>query len=78
MKEATGELNFTVVIVIAIGAMAAFFYFTIWPLIRNNMDANTKCSAAICAKCPKGSFCQTTECYLKDNPSAKFECVWKG
>ena len=34
MKEATGELNMTVVTVVAIAAVGAFFYFFIWPGIQ--------------------------------------------
>lgn len=34
MKEATGELNMTVVTIIAIGAVIAFFWF-MWPQIRS-------------------------------------------
>ena len=34
MKEATGELNMTVVTIIAIGAIIAFFWF-MWPQIKN-------------------------------------------
>ena len=34
MKEATGELNMTVVTIIAIGAIVAFFWF-MWPQIKN-------------------------------------------
>ena len=36
MKEATGELNMTVVTIIAIGAIIAFFWF-MWPLISNTI-----------------------------------------
>ena len=35
MKEASGELNMTVVTIIAIAAIAAFFTAVIWPNIRN-------------------------------------------
>ena len=34
MKEATGEMNMTVVTIIAIGAIIAFFWF-MWPSIKN-------------------------------------------
>ena len=44
MKEATGELNMTVVTVVAIAAVAAFFYAFIWPGIRNSINASTYCS----------------------------------
>lgn len=37
MKEATGELNMTVVTIIAIGAIVAFFWF-MWPTIRNTIS----------------------------------------
>ena len=46
MKEATGELNMTVVTVVAIAAVAAFFYAFVWPSIKNNITRNTYCSAA--------------------------------
>ena len=36
MKEATGELNMTVVTIIAIGAIVAFFWF-MWPQIKNSI-----------------------------------------
>lgn len=36
MKEATGELNMTVVTIIAIGAIIAFFWF-MWPQIKNTV-----------------------------------------
>ena len=39
MKEATGELNNTVVVVISV----------------NNFTAKSKCEQAICAKCPSGN-----------------------
>lgn len=55
MKEATGELNMTVVTIIAIGAIIAFFW-VMWPNIKNtisntwnnttsctNYDANGRC-----------------------------------
>lgn len=41
MKEATGELNMTVVTVVAIAAVGAFFYFFIWPSIQSGLTMNT-------------------------------------
>ena len=46
MKEATGELNMTVVTVVAIAAVAAFFYAFVWPAIKANISRNTYCAAA--------------------------------
>lgn len=47
MKEATGELNMTVVTVVAIAAVGAFFYAIIWPSIKANLLAQTHCSSAV-------------------------------
>ena len=41
MKEATGELNMTVVTVVAIAAVGAFFYAFIWPAIKTGLALNT-------------------------------------
>ena len=37
MKEATGELNMTVVTIIAIGAIVAFFWI-LWPQIQSTIE----------------------------------------
>jgi hypothetical protein len=44
MKEATGELNMTVVTVVAIAAVAAFFYAFIWPGIKRTIQTQSICS----------------------------------
>lgn len=80
MKETTSELNLTIVVVMAVAALMAFFYTLIWPMLRNNISANTKCAAAVCEKCdtsanPNG--CATVTCWYKDK-TKPFECVWKG
>lgn len=41
MKEATGELNITVITVVAIAAIGALFYFVIWPIIQRQLVQNT-------------------------------------
>ena len=48
MKEATGELNLTLITVVAIAAVAAIFYTVVWPIIRENITNNTKCPSAYC------------------------------
>ena len=53
MKEATGELNMTVVTVVAIAAVGAFFYAFIWPSIKANLSAQTHCASAINCKCDR-------------------------
>lgn len=59
MKEATGELNMTVVTVVAIAAVGAFFYAFVWPGIQNSIAKNT------CANlCPNG---EVTSASVKEN-----------
>ena len=48
MKESTSELNATVVVVLAIAVLIAFFYYTLWPLLKHNFERNSQCSKAIC------------------------------
>ena len=38
MKEASGELNMTVVTIVAIAAIAAFFSVVLWPKIRTTIN----------------------------------------
>ena len=45
MKEATGELNMTVITVVAIAAVAAFFYAFVWPNIRASLILTTACNS---------------------------------
>lgn len=41
MKEATGELNMTVVTLIAIAAVGALFYIFVWPMIQKSIVTQT-------------------------------------
>ena len=41
MKEATGELNMTVITLVAIAAIGAVFYFVVWPMIQNALVSQT-------------------------------------
>ena len=68
MKEATGELNMTVVTVVAIAAVAAFFYAFIWPSIKINLINSTKCSATTACTC-SGNTCSCT--YIDENNTAQ-------
>ena len=69
MKEATGELNMTVVTVVAIAAVVAFFYAFIWPGIRSSINASTYCSMAIC---PNGDY---SNCYYYPDSDANNEKI---
>lgn len=46
MKEATGELNMTVVTIVAIAALVTFFYLVIWPTIQTGLTLTSACSSA--------------------------------
>jgi len=76
MKEATSELNSTVVVVLAIGVLIAFFYYTLWPIIKGNFDENAKCSEAIC-ETVDGDGDGFVECHSKGKAET-FECIYKG
>ncbi len=74
MKEATSELNSTVITVVAVAAFAVFFFSILWPMIRNTIDLDQKCSGAICENCQDG-FCT---CRMKKDDTDTFQCVYKG
>lgn len=76
MKEATGELNNTVIVVLSIGILIAFFYYVIWPLLDSNLEHNSSCEKAICEPCGKETGCKTVECTTKSG--TKIQCVYKG
>lgn len=73
MKQATGELNATVIVVVAIGVLSAFFFTVLWPQMRANHIRNTKCSEAICGKTANSD--GRVECRYKD---VTLTCPYKG
>lgn len=80
MKEATGELNATVVVFLAVGVLIAFFYYTLWPIIRENFVKSSACSSAVCDNATKDERGYVT-CYLKGKPHTdenKIQCSYKG
>lgn len=79
MKEATGELNMTVVIVVAVGILSVFFFGILWPNIKNTFIATNKCSDAICDKRTLNDGMVTCKYYKNGKQQgADFKCVWKG
>ncbi len=85
MKEATGELNVTVIVVTIVAVLSLFFFTIIWPKIQGNFRHNASCNNAICP-CPardSNGLCVipehgTVECYVKGHPEEKIMCTWKG
>ncbi len=67
MKEATGDLNMTVVVVIVVAMLVASFSMVIWPMIKRGLKNEVNCSDAVCSKgeCSNG----VCECkyYLRDS-----------
>lgn len=41
MKEASGELNMTVVTIVAVAAVGALFYLFVWPIIQRSIVTQT-------------------------------------
>ena len=41
MKEASGELNMTVVTIVAVAAVGAIFYLFVWPIIQRSIVNQT-------------------------------------
>ena len=84
MKEATGELNLTLIVVMAVSLLIAFFYFVIWPSLNSNFEANSRCSRAVCKNpCKVGdNTCgdvinKLVECKVKGSDTTIY-CPWKG
>lgn len=90
MKEATGELNTTVFVVISIGVLSTFFFTVLWPMLKNNFKQETGCKAAVCNCNDKsengvvGRFkrdgIEYCTCTIKkdDGTEQQIECVYKG
>ncbi len=89
MKEATGELNMTVIVVISVGILSAFFFSFIWPMINSNFQATAQCNKAVCdcsesgrswAKSKTGNknFCKCAQTKEKLGSSETFTCPFKG
>ncbi len=48
MKNAIGELNGSVITVVAVASLAVLFFTFIWPMIKQNLKDDARCSDAIC------------------------------
>lgn len=73
MKEATGELNMTVITVVAIAAVGAFFYAFVWPRLKSNIENNQKCANAIC-NCANDSATTCSCTYVTDTGTETITC----
>lgn len=75
MKEATGELNMTVIVVSSVAILSAFFYTVIFPNIHSNFKQQTSCNRAICESKPnKAGF---VNCTIRET-NEPIVCKYKG
>ena len=75
MKEATGELNMTVVTVVAIAAVAAFFYAFVWPAVKTNINRSTYCAAAVSCGDPDADGNRVCQYYDEDGELQDITCT---
>ncbi len=76
MKEATGELNMSLVVISSVAILVAFFYGVIWPIMDKNQEQQMNCSKAICAKKDTNND-GMVDCHLKGKTET-FSCKFKG
>ena len=48
MKEATGEINLAVIVMISIGVLMAFFFGVLWPMLDFKFTSTAQCNKAVC------------------------------
>lgn len=78
MKEATGELNMSVIVISAAALLSAVFFMVIWPMVKQEFKDDATCANAVC---DSGYDIDTgmSKCI---NPSASddfvFECPYRG
>lgn len=80
MKEATGELNMTVIAVVAIAAVGAFFTIVIWPRIKSSLSNSTDCANAVCTECstePSTGDRKCSGCTSSDGEKTNMTCTYK-
>lgn len=82
MREATGELNITVVVVTLVAVLVAFFYAVIWPIVRSNLTYTQNCNNVVCDSSQLDRSTGKVKCqYYDNNGNAvgnSIMCPWKG
>lgn len=69
MKEATGELSMTAIVVVAIVAVGGLFTAFVWPQLKGSMINRTRCTSAYgCGACNNGKM--TCDGYSDENGDA--------
>lgn len=80
MKEAMGELNMAVIVVLVVAGLSLFFFSFLWPRMRGGFTADVKCDSAICPAPGETPQDGLVKCYYKDDrgQSHDITCTWKG
>ncbi|MDE6284892.1 MAG: hypothetical protein K2M17_04030 [Bacilli bacterium] len=80
MKEVQGELNTTMIVLISVGILMAFFFSFMWPALNHNFESNSRCDDAVC-DCKDGLTKEGDIYYCTCHVPKKtqeFKCVYKG
>ena len=48
MRQAVGELNSSIIVVIIVGLLIALFYGLVLPTIKDGLKSNSRCADAVC------------------------------
>lgn len=82
MKQATGELNSTVIIFSAVALLTAVFFMIVWPIVKAGFYESASCSNAVCDNgyLPSGHQHEgMTKCYNpQDDSKEYFYCPYRG
>ena len=77
MKNAIGELNGSLITVMAVASLTVLFFTVIWPMLKQNLKRDSNCADAVCdVGYNKNGM---VDCYDPDDATqAYFECPFKG
>ena len=77
MKQATGELAGSVIVVMAVAVLTVFFFTILWPMVRTGMEDRSTCANAVCDVGANDN--GMAWCYSPaDDDKELYECPFKG
>lgn len=80
MKEATGELSSSVIVLSLIAALAAFFFSVLWPWYKEMYAKDESCANAVCDNGYNRHNNGMAYCVAPEDSSLSdpFECPYRG
>lgn len=78
MKEATGDLNMSLIVLVLVGIMAAFFSGTVWPNIKSSVTKGSSCNKATCVGSPNAQGMVSCTLQKNDGTTISVVCPYKG